>query len=78
MCFDVDKNLPSRNKISEGIEKSPGIWYHIYVCHSPTLRQIKGVFNMIDLLNFLISVGAGITANLICDLFRKWLDGHKK
>jgi len=45
---------------------------------SPILRQIKGVLIMTGFLEFLISVGAGITANLICDLFRKLLDGHKK
>ncbi len=33
---------------------------------------------MSDFFTFLMSVGAGIIANVVYDLIRMWLDRHKK
>ncbi len=51
----------------------------MYLSAEPDLATERGRIFMLDIVfAFLMSVLAGIVANIICDLIRKWFDSHKK
>ena len=50
----------------------------MFVCHSPTSWQIKGVTIVTVFIAFLVSFAASIIADVIYALVCKWLENHRK